>query len=129
MVFCHAFEASGRFASDPRRRRRGRGLALSKDRSTAGTAFDAGFGRVLDAQMGAPIADLRVTSVHQEHGEISSAHPLPWDALPIGGLVRIVPNHVCMTAAMYGQYHLIGAAGQIGGVWSRTNGWAAPSVS
>ncbi len=105
------------------------GLALSKDRSTAGTTFDAGYGRVMHALTGAPLSDLRVTSVHQEHGEITSAQPLPWDDLPIGSLVRIVPNHVCMTAAMYGQYHLIGAAGQIGGVWSRTNGWAAPSVS
>ena len=83
---------------------------------------------MLDVHSGAPIADLRVTSVHQEHGEISSAHPLPWDALPIGGLVRIVPNHICMTAAMYGQYHLIGADGQVEDVWARTNGWATASV-
>ncbi len=56
-------------------------------------------------------------------------HPTSPHALPIGGLVRMVPNHICVTAAMYGQYHLIGADGQIDGAWSRTNGWTPPSVS
>jgi len=100
------------------------GLALSKDRSTAGTPFDAGYGLVLDALTGQPLGDLCVTSVHQEHGEITSRDPMPWKALPIGALVRILPNHICMTAAMYERYHLLGHGGQIDGIWTRTNGWA-----
>jgi D-serine deaminase-like pyridoxal phosphate-dependent protein len=100
------------------------GLALSKDRSTAGSPFDAGYGRVLDAQTGAPLGDLHIASVHQEHGEITSAAPMQWDALPLGAMVRILPNHICMTAAMYERYHLIGAHGQVTDTWARTNGWA-----
>ncbi len=49
------------------------GLALSKDRSTADTLFDAGFGLICDPITSEPIGDLKVTSVHQEHGEITSS--------------------------------------------------------
>jgi len=99
------------------------GLALSKDRSTAGRPFDSGYGWVLDAKTGLRIGDLQVRSVHQEHGEVTSERPLPWDRLPIGALVRIQPNHICMTAAMYDRYHVIGSDGQVEATWPRTNGW------
>jgi D-serine deaminase-like pyridoxal phosphate-dependent protein len=99
------------------------GLGLSKDRSTQGRAFDAGYGRVLDALTGEPLGDLQVTSVHQEHGEVTSAHPLDWGALPIGSLVRVAPNHVCMTAAMYDQYAVVDGDDVIVALWPRTNGW------
>jgi D-serine deaminase-like pyridoxal phosphate-dependent protein len=100
------------------------GLALSKDRSTArGPGPDWGYGLVLDV-LGRPfIPDLTVVDVHQEHGEIRSNSRLPFDRLPIGSRVRIVPNHVCMTAAMYGQYWVVDGAERIVGRWQRTNGW------
>ena len=99
------------------------GLGLSKDRSTQGWPFDAGYGRVLDAVTGAPLGDLKVTSVHQEHGEVTSAQPIDWDALPIGSLVRVAPNHVCMTAAMYDEYAVVDGDDVVLALWPRTNGW------
>ena len=99
------------------------GLGLSKDRSTQGRPFDAGYGRVLDAVTGAPLGDLKVTSVHQEHGEVTSAQPIDWDALPVGSLVRVAPNHVCMTAAMYGEYAVVDGDDVGLALWPRTNGW------
>ena len=102
------------------------GLALSKDRSTQDTPFDAGYGRVVDAVTGTPMGDLYVASVHQEHGEVTSASELPWATLPLGTVVRVLPNHICMTAAMYERYHLVSTNGEITGHWGRTNGWSAP---
>lgn len=100
------------------------GLALSKDRSTAATIHDAGYGLVLDAS-GAPSFGLLIVSdVHQEHGEVVGTIPLPFEQLPIGAQVRILPNHACMTAAMYGAYHLVdGTCDEVVGRWHRTNGW------
>ena len=100
------------------------GLALSKDRSTAaGPGPDMGYGLVLDV-LGRPIAsDLTVMGVHQEHGEIRSGSRLPFEKLPIGSKVRIMPNHVCMTAAMYGNYLVVDGTEAIVDVWERTNGW------
>lgn len=108
-------------------------LALSKDRSTAGMPLDAGFGLITPVAGGAPIAGLTVDRVFQEHGVIRSADgPPPYDRLPIGSRVRVLPNHVCMTAAMYDRYHVVDAAGDdplaVGDVWDRTNGWGPVAV-
>jgi D-serine deaminase-like pyridoxal phosphate-dependent protein len=101
------------------------GLALSKDRSTAvGPGADMGYGLVLDV-LGRPISSgLTITDVHQEHGEIRSNSRLPFEHLPIGSKLRRVPNHVCMTAAMYGHYLIVDGSDSVVAVWERTNGWS-----
>lgn len=103
------------------------GLALSKDRSTAGTDQDAGYGRLINDRGEDVFADLYVTDTHQEHGEISSAECLPFDRLPLGGRVRVLPNHSCMTSAMYDGYHVVdGTSKEVTATWPRTNGWQHP---
>lgn len=105
------------------------GLALSKDRSTANTDHDAGYGRLMDISGNNLIADLCVTDTHQEHGEVTGAVALPFDQLPIGSRVRVLPNHVCMTAAMYGCYHVLdGNNDTVTAIWPRTNGWQRPGL-
>lgn len=100
------------------------GLALSKDRSTAATAHDSGYGLVLDASGVPTLGRLVVSDVHQEHGEITGTTPLPFERLPIGAQLRVLPNHACMTAAMYDRYHLVdGDSDEVVGTWPRTNGW------
>ncbi len=105
------------------------GLALSKDRATAAFEGDAdcGFGLVCDAVTAAPIPGLKVQSVHQEHGLVTADGPLPFDALPVGSMVRVLPNHVCMTAAAYDAYNVIDSdedgGGDIVATWGRCNGW------
>lgn len=99
------------------------GLALSKDRSTQALDDDKGFGLVCDVETGAPIAGLMVTGVHQEHGHVTADAPLPFDALPVGAKVRVLPNHVCMTAAAYDFYHVIDGHGRVTATWDRCHGW------
>jgi D-serine deaminase-like pyridoxal phosphate-dependent protein len=98
------------------------GLALSKDRSTAGHPFDAGFGLVTDLAL-SPIAGARVVQANQEHGHVEGRGRLPFEILPIGAKLRVLPNHVCMTAAMYDRYHVVDGDDEIVAVWDRTNGW------
>ncbi len=43
--------------------------------------------------------------------------------LPVGTLVRILPNHACATAAQYDRYHVIDGQGRASAVWERINGW------
>jgi D-serine deaminase-like pyridoxal phosphate-dependent protein len=99
-------------------------LALSADRSTAGTSFDAGFGLVCDAG-GRLIDDLFVKGVNQEHGLVTtrSGQPIAFEAFPIGSQLRILPNHACMTAAAYQAYHVVGPDGHIRTQWPRINHW------
>ncbi|RWB74547.1 MAG: hypothetical protein EOQ50_14605 [Mesorhizobium sp.] len=101
-------------------------LALSKDRSTAasGLAEDIGFGMVMDVNCQERISGVTVGHVYQEHGLLVSQGPFPYEALPVGSKVRILPNHACMTAAMYERYHAV-AGNQDDDVveWPRINGW------
>jgi D-serine deaminase-like pyridoxal phosphate-dependent protein len=96
-------------------------LALSKDRSTEKAPRDFGFGRVLDLD-GRPIGEAIVTRVHQEHGEVRG-EGLPLDRLPVGALVRVAPNHVCLTAAAHDRFHVI-ENGRVVAEWLRVNHWS-----
>ena len=101
------------------------GLALSKDRSTAtGPGPDLGYGLVLDI-FGRPLgSDLTVVEVHQEHGQVRSTSRLPFEILPVGAKIRVVPNHVCMTAAMYERYLVVDGSDAVVDTWGRTGGWS-----
>ncbi|SEH19893.1 D-serine deaminase, pyridoxal phosphate-dependent [Sphingopyxis sp. YR583] len=97
-------------------------LALSKDVGANRFLPEAGYGLVCDAVTLEPLGSLAVTVVHQEHGNV----PVPDDSwfarLPIGSLVRILPNHACLTCAAYTSYDVL-QAGEIIAKWPRTGGW------
>lgn len=105
-------------------------LALSKDRSTQAQPHDCGFGLLLDA-FGRPLPGLVVEAVHQEHGRIAGAGEgagADPAVLPIGSRVHVLPNHVCMTAAMYDCYAVVdgldlGPDQPVVAFWDRVNGW------
>lgn len=102
------------------------GLALSKDRSTQGLgeAGDLGFGLLADLHSGVPFEGLTVRGVHQEHGEVAVTDPALFERLPIGARVRVLPNHVCMTAAAFERYAVFdGGSEAIADWWDRRNGW------
>ena len=75
-----------------------------------------------------PIPGLRIQSVHQEHGLVTADGPLPFDRLPVGSRIRVLPNHVCMTAPAHDAYNVIdsdegGSGGEVVATWGRRNGW------
>ena len=100
------------------------GLALSKDRSTGALeGGDLGYGLVTDASGEPAFGRLSVKGVHQEHGEIEGATALLFDRLPIGSKVRILPNHVCMTAGAYDRFLVLDGGDEIVGEWDKASGW------
>ena len=98
------------------------GMALSKDRSTEATAKDYGFGLMLDLDGTRRHGEAIVRRAYQEHGmiDLDPAHPLD---LPVGGRVRIAPNHICMTAAAHDRYFVVEGNDEVVAVWPRVNGW------
>lgn len=98
-------------------------MALSKDRSTASAPRDYGFGLVLDAAGRQSLGDATVERANQEHGIVASSARLPFERLPVGSLLRVAPNHVCMTAAAYDRYHVVDGGDAVLDVWERINGW------
>ena len=100
-------------------------MALSRDRGTSAQAVDQLLGVVCDAR-GQPLDDLLMLSGSQEHGIIGrrkgDTRPLP--KLPVGTLLRILPNHACATAVQFERYELVdGASPELTGMEPRVNHW------
>jgi D-serine deaminase-like pyridoxal phosphate-dependent protein len=90
-------------------------LALSKDVGPDHIDPHFGYGVVCDASLNQ--LPLKLVALSQEHGKIEgNLH------LPIGTLLRIIPNHSCLTAAMYDVYHVIEGA-EVIGEWRPVRGW------
>tara|TARA_B100000131_G_scaffold322246_1_gene375547 strand:+ start:2537 stop:3682 length:1146 start_codon:yes stop_codon:yes gene_type:complete len=97
-------------------------LALSKDISANKFMPNAGYGLVCDKNTAIPLTNLNVSEVHQEHGTINITNEKWFDYLPIGSLVRIKPNHSCLTCAGHETYNIL-ENNSISGLWRRINGW------
>jgi D-serine deaminase-like pyridoxal phosphate-dependent protein len=98
-------------------------LALSKDRSTQATARDAGYGEVWGLG-GEPLeGGWTIARAWQEHGMATPANGGARPPLPIGGRVRIGPNHACITAAAHDRYYVVDGGVEVVGTWDRVNGW------
>ena len=77
-------------------------IALSKDRGPFGLDPSCGYGRVLDLE--GKETGLRVTGMSQEHGTITGKAV---DKFKVGGRVRILANHSCLTAAQHSHYNVV----------------------
>jgi D-serine deaminase-like pyridoxal phosphate-dependent protein len=99
-------------------------MAMSRDRGTQSQQCDFGYGQVCDAH-GQPMAGYTISSANQEHGIISrSALPEADIArtLPVGTLLRIMPNHACATAAQFPEYQAVQGDAVLT-TWPRFYGW------
>ncbi|HEX9581357.1 MAG TPA: alanine racemase [Gemmatimonadales bacterium] len=75
-------------------------LALSKDPGPE-LAAHPGMGRIYtEYETGRLDSERQVTSVSQEHGVVNA-----W--LPVGTRLRVLPNHSCLTAAQFDEYHVV----------------------
>jgi len=98
-------------------------LAMSKDVGANDFLPDAHYGYVCDPVSMGRLGSLSIQTVHQEHGSVSVDDDIWFERLPVGSMVRILPNHVCMTAAGgFGKY-LVMNDGQIVDEWDRIDGW------
>jgi D-serine deaminase-like pyridoxal phosphate-dependent protein len=91
-------------------------LALSMDQSVRGMDPDGGFGEVETPRHGHRFP---VLSLSQEHGIVgglcrAGVHP--------GTMVRVFPNHACLTAAQFDRYVVL-KGGVKRGLWRIIKGW------
>ncbi|HEY8130922.1 MAG TPA: alanine racemase [Thermoanaerobaculia bacterium] len=90
-------------------------LALSKDLGPDHIDPKFGYGLVCDLDL-RPLP-MRLVALSQEHGKLEAAAPPP-----VGTQLRIVPNHSCLTAAMYDVYHVV-EHGNVVEEWRPVRGW------
>ncbi|MEO1405331.1 MAG: alanine racemase [Pseudomonadota bacterium] len=98
-------------------------MAMSRDRGTSSQAVDYGYGQVCDID-GCPIDGHIVQQANQEHGVVAMADggEPRWADLPVGAMIRILPNHACATAAQYDRFAVLDD-GQVTQEWKRISGW------
>ena len=98
-------------------------LGLSKDKISTQLPLlpDRGFGILTD------YPHLYVASVSQEGGIIKShdPHTLPIDysKFTVGTIIRINPNHSCLTSACYEKYWIVDDNENIIDCWQNCRGW------
>jgi D-serine deaminase-like pyridoxal phosphate-dependent protein len=97
-------------------------LALSKDIGANKHLPGVGYGYVCDAHSLARLGSLAVDVVHQEHGTVAVDDEAWFERLPVGSLVRILPNHACLTCAGYDVYQVMRGTAVVDR-WARVNGW------
>jgi D-serine deaminase-like pyridoxal phosphate-dependent protein len=97
-------------------------LALSKDISANPFRPDVKYGYVCDVKTGKPYPGLSIKDAYQEHGMVPVPDESWFERLPVGSLVRVMPNHTCMTCAAYEAYDVV-QNGEITETWPRVNGW------
>ena len=90
-------------------------LALSKDVSPEHIEPHFGYGLVCDLDL-QPLP-MRITALSQEHGKITTGA-----TVPVGTRLRIVPNHSCLTAAMFDRYQIVDR-GRVVDEWRPGRGW------
>ncbi|MCA8913181.1 MAG: alanine racemase, partial [Planctomycetes bacterium] len=98
------------------------GLALSKDTSAQRHGREVGYGIVQNVA-GVTLPGAVVAKANQEHGII---HGVPADLLKliqVGDRLRILPNHICMTAAAHPGYYVVDGGVDVAARWPRINGW------
>jgi D-serine deaminase-like pyridoxal phosphate-dependent protein len=98
------------------------GLALSRDEGPTHLNPACGYGEVFSADGKTRFPALRIHSISQEHGKIRGAEPIDYAGLPVGARIRIVPNHSCLTAALFDRYHVY-RGNTLVDEWRPVRGW------
>jgi D-serine deaminase-like pyridoxal phosphate-dependent protein len=91
-------------------------LALSKDLGADHLGRDIVFGAVVNQP------DLKIFSISQEHGLITANDPIAFEKFPVGSRLQIIPNHSCLTAALFPKYHVV-EDGRVVDEWTPMRGW------
>jgi D-serine deaminase-like pyridoxal phosphate-dependent protein len=97
--------------------------AMSQDRGRPDASGYHAFGLVCDIE-GRPYDDLVMSRMNQEHGilAIREGSQARCPRLPIGTLVRILPNHACATAEQHRRYFVL-RGGRVTAQLPRIVGW------
>lgn len=94
-------------------------LALSKDTGPDHLEPSFGYGIVCDEAL-RPLP-LKLAALSQEHGRLTGDTAAIARLLP-GARLRIIPNHSCLTSAMYDVHHVV-EDGRVVDAWHPVRGW------
>jgi D-serine deaminase-like pyridoxal phosphate-dependent protein len=76
-------------------------LALSKDPGATQLDRPVTFGVILNHP------EMKLVGISQEHGIVTGDRPIAFEQYPVGSHLRVIPNHSCLSAALFGAYHVV----------------------
>ncbi|MEX0602614.1 MAG: DSD1 family PLP-dependent enzyme, partial [Bacteroidota bacterium] len=84
-------------------------LALSKDMGPTHVKNEMGMGIIFENYERKRLhAHLQVSVLSQEHGKVVAEHPrFLEEKFALGGRVRILEHHSCLTAAQFDRYYVV----------------------
>jgi D-serine deaminase-like pyridoxal phosphate-dependent protein len=92
-------------------------LALTQDRSLEG------YGEVVGLDLEPLRGNPRVDALNQVHGRVvATSGALDLSRLAVGARVRVLPNHACLTAAMFDRYFVLSSIETPVTEWQRLRG-------
>ncbi|KAG2378308.1 hypothetical protein C9374_008451 [Naegleria lovaniensis] len=93
-------------------------LALSKDIGCSNVSC-ASYGYIKEDET------LQITNLTQEIGIVTSEKPINFEAFRIGTKLTIIPNHSCLSAALFDKYYVINNSkeAKLIDIWSNIRGW------
>lgn len=100
----------------------GGALALSRDPGPVHVDPACGFGMVTTADGRRPLPGLKLVSLSQEHGLVRAEAPADLEGCPFGTTLRVVPNHSCLSAALFDRYHVLRGT-EVVDEWRPARGW------
>ena len=53
---------------------------------------------------------------------VRAVGPVSWERLPVGTVLRVIPNHSCLAAACHDRYHVV-RGGEVVDLWRPLRGW------
>ena len=99
----------------------GGALAFSKDQGPSHIDSRCGYGRIF-SEDGQSLDDLRLVSLSQEHGKIKAEGQNGLDNCFVGMKLRIIPNHSCLSAALFERYYVVEGR-EVVEEWLPVRGW------
>ncbi|MFD1158708.1 alanine racemase [Roseovarius aestuarii] len=95
-------------------------MSLSRDRGTSKQKEDFFYGQVC-LEDGTVLPDLVVLDTQQDHGIIGYRAGIEKTVpeIELGTLLRILPNHVCATAAQHTKYFVVDENNEVEAIWPR----------
>jgi D-serine deaminase-like pyridoxal phosphate-dependent protein len=97
-------------------------LSFSKDAGPTHLAPDCGYGALFSEDGSKLYSDLRLFSLSQEVGKVAGTEAIDFEELAVGTRLRVVPNHSCLSAALFPCYYVI-RDGQVVDEWTPVRGW------
>jgi D-serine deaminase-like pyridoxal phosphate-dependent protein len=98
------------------------GLSFSRDPGPTHMDPECGYGAFFSEDKTREYPTLRLINISQELGKVVAGPTFDIETVPIGTRLQVIPNHACLTSALYDRYHIC-RRDEVVDEWRPVRGW------